>query len=443
MTRPNIAVVVLDTLRKDAFDEHFDWLPGRSFENAWSTSHWTVPAHGSLFTGKYPSEIGVHAKSRALDYPEPVLAEQLQNHGYDTRAFSANVNVSSELGFTRGFDQFTGNWRQRAVSMGAINWQEFVREADDSGLQRYAKAFKNCLESETGILTALGRGLEFKIRSEMMEVGYLADSGAREGLKYVKRTEFDDNGEFLFMNLMEAHHPYAPPRKYRSVGLPELQGLPATLTGELQSDAGDLRRAYQDSVEYLSDSYKSIFEILDDQFDYVVTLSDHGEMLGEHGVWEHLYGLYPELTHVPIVVSGDDVSGTSNRLTSIMDVHRTVLDWAGVEADGRGRHLLNDTGHDELLTEFHGIDETNCDTLVASEVDPSSADIELRGIALPPDYYGYEAHEGEFHERGNSPIDDPENYIMDIVESIPTRDYSEDANVSKNVRAHLKDLGYA
>jgi len=47
----SIALVVLDTLRKDSFDEHFDWLEGVRYDNAWSTSHWTHPAHGSLFTG--------------------------------------------------------------------------------------------------------------------------------------------------------------------------------------------------------------------------------------------------------------------------------------------------------------------------------------------------------------------------------------------------------
>lgn len=71
----NVAVVVLDTLRKDAFDRHFEWLPGLQFDNAWSSSHWTVPAHGSMFTGKYPSETGVHAKNVLLDCEQPVLAE--------------------------------------------------------------------------------------------------------------------------------------------------------------------------------------------------------------------------------------------------------------------------------------------------------------------------------------------------------------------------------
>lgn len=54
----NIALVVLDTLRKDLFDAHFGWMPGERFEHAWSTTHWTAAAHASLFTGLYPSEAG-------------------------------------------------------------------------------------------------------------------------------------------------------------------------------------------------------------------------------------------------------------------------------------------------------------------------------------------------------------------------------------------------
>jgi arylsulfatase A-like enzyme len=73
----NVAFILLDTLRKDAFERQFDWLPGRRFDNAWSPSHWTVPVHGSMFTGLYPSETGVHARSVTLDCDRQVLAEQL------------------------------------------------------------------------------------------------------------------------------------------------------------------------------------------------------------------------------------------------------------------------------------------------------------------------------------------------------------------------------
>ena len=62
----NIALVVLDTLRYDAFEEFFDWLPGVRFTNVFSPGHYTIPAHAGIFTGQYPSEVGTHAKSEDL-----------------------------------------------------------------------------------------------------------------------------------------------------------------------------------------------------------------------------------------------------------------------------------------------------------------------------------------------------------------------------------------
>ncbi len=69
---PDIALVVLDTLRKDYFEEEFEWLhsTGTYFDNGWSTSHWTIPAHASLFSGRYACEIGTGAKKSAFDGQE-------------------------------------------------------------------------------------------------------------------------------------------------------------------------------------------------------------------------------------------------------------------------------------------------------------------------------------------------------------------------------------
>ena len=80
----SVAIVVLDTLRKDTFDRYFEWVEGTVFDNAYSTSHWTVPAHASLITGKYGSEVGVHGKSRMFDYPGDTIVEKLQESGYTT-----------------------------------------------------------------------------------------------------------------------------------------------------------------------------------------------------------------------------------------------------------------------------------------------------------------------------------------------------------------------
>ena len=70
----SVALVVLDSVRTDYFEEHFDWLSGRYYTDAVSTSHWTIAAHASLFTGRYPGEVGVNMKDTGLD--------QLEGLGY-------------------------------------------------------------------------------------------------------------------------------------------------------------------------------------------------------------------------------------------------------------------------------------------------------------------------------------------------------------------------
>ena len=99
-----MAVVVLDTLRYDHFRRYFAWVPGTRFANAYSTSNWTIPAHASLFTGQYPSEAGVHSKSRSLDDWETALPARLRDRGYRTSMYTANPNLSARAGWTDGFD---------------------------------------------------------------------------------------------------------------------------------------------------------------------------------------------------------------------------------------------------------------------------------------------------------------------------------------------------
>src|ERR1700733_12720902 len=80
--------------------------PGVRFDLAFSTSSWTLPAHASLFTGRWPHDLGVDWKSPLRD-DVPTLAEYLAAHGYDTAGFAANLDFCSrETGLARRFTQY-------------------------------------------------------------------------------------------------------------------------------------------------------------------------------------------------------------------------------------------------------------------------------------------------------------------------------------------------
>jgi arylsulfatase A-like enzyme len=442
----SIALVVLDTLRKDAFDDHFDWLPGTTFEHAYAPSHYTVPSHSSLFTGLYPSETGTHAKSHLFTPPHPPLAKRLQSQGLETHGFSANVQISRQFDWHQGFDNYTGSWKSKhanAVS-DIFEWNAFIRKHRDEGPQRYLRALWECVSGDCDTIPSLKHGLEIKYRTHTAP-----DDGAREALGHVRKTDFDDDA-FLFMNLMEAHGPYKPPSEYRTVEIDDMPGFAESVRNEPvpEDTAADIRQAYDDSVRYLSEMYEQIFEALRTEFDYVVTLADHGENLGEKGIWGHGLGLYPELTHVPLSIWGLDGSETRKEVVSLLDVHRTILAMAGVEEsdyNGRGRDLRSPVSPRPQLTEYLGLNMWRERKLSAAghgdEYETYEQD--LYGIATPEDYYGYEDFDGAFLEAGTSTADDPQSQMEELAGELEYREGDGEMEISDSVMQSLEDLGYA
>ncbi|MDH3686310.1 MAG: sulfatase [Myxococcales bacterium] len=114
---PNLLLFVVDTLRADAVGPyrtdpsrpsdtpHVDRLAreGILFEEAYSTSSWTRPAMASLLTGLQPRRHGVESRRASLEPAIPTLAEWLTTAGYDTALVTANPQIGSFFGLTRGF----------------------------------------------------------------------------------------------------------------------------------------------------------------------------------------------------------------------------------------------------------------------------------------------------------------------------------------------------
>lgn len=437
----SVALVVLDTLRKDYFDEYFDWLPGRWFDHCYSPSHRTPPVHASLFCGRYPSELGVYTDTDQLDCPDPTLAEVLSESTYQTRAFSANTYVTSHFGFDRGFKEFETPWQLAALDGDVFDFQSHVGESDKDGIRMYLSALGATLRSDKPTLRSLIYGA--KLFGSSRGMFGLGDDGAHEALSYVEQLEVAEK-EFFFCNLMEAHEPYEPPADYRTV---ELHNFPTTVEvamREYDVDPVKVEQAYEDSVQYLASKYRDIFAELRSSFDYVITCADHGELFDRDGLWGHFFGLYPELSHVPLVVSGPELDDEHRpEVVSLLDVHRTVLDLTDVEAESRGRSLVGAVTSGSFLTECHGIAQRRLDNL---QHEPDALerarqyDVELSGIATPVDYYGYETIH-DFIETGESVHENPRSTMVDLSDSL-TRVSGERGDVSNSVQNRLEDLGY-
>ena len=82
------------------------------------------------------------------------------------------------------------------------------------------------------------------------------------------------------------------------------------------------------------------------------------DKFGEKGIWDHGLGLYPKLTHVPLLILEIDCGETCEETVSLIHVHWTILRIAGVKDEnyeGRGRDLQPLADHEPQLTEYLGL----------------------------------------------------------------------------------------
>jgi len=121
--RPNIVLVIIDTLRADRLNIYRKSLPegvapeldsyanrGVRFDRAISQSSWTRPSIGSFLTSQYPRTLGLFVeKGDALSEHYVTVAEVLKAAGYRTLGLTANPNINSAYGFDQGFHTYVNS----------------------------------------------------------------------------------------------------------------------------------------------------------------------------------------------------------------------------------------------------------------------------------------------------------------------------------------------
>lgn len=430
---PSIAIVVLDNVRYDAFCDHFNWIPGMNFKRAYSVSHWTIPAHGSLFTGRFPREIGTHAKHFELDCPNPTIAEQLSKNGYRTSLFTANPHLLQWGGWRRGFDSVIGPHRFKQKD--GLDWAQFIQRTESSGLSLYFKAIIECVRGDKPWFKSLKEGWkEYRDPGEW-EIHHIRAALERQS---------NSNPEFAFINLMEAHTPYSVAESYMPKTRVTNTSTGAGFAGDVTNPAA-VKKSYYAAVRTLSDRYESLFDYLSQRFDYVITLSDHGELLGENGLWGHGFGLQPEVIHIPFNIYGPrtPTNSESDNLVSLLDLHETVLTLANVDSSGRGINILGDSKREKALFERCGQPDLHKEIFKRHGIYEKfdEVDVPLRGVA-DRDSYIYEDIQG-IHVLGQAKEENTKELLDESFNNIPTREVESDYDLPSGVKKQLRDLGYA
>jgi arylsulfatase A-like enzyme len=343
--RPNLLVVVLDTARADHLPPHrSDLAPriareverGHARSMFRSTAPWTLPSHASLFCGAYPTEHGIHGRAavrrdaRVATVREAVrrqdgawLPEALRRAGYRTWGVSANPWISEPMGLTFGFDAFAPVGPAKLRPRGPAGSQRRTSDRIPTTIRRpLGRAARHWLEWRGGI-----------------------DSGGADGVAHARRLMAEGDAPFFgFVNLMEAHVPYAPPRDHNE--LHGLAGLRAPATGRRRrsyentlgfnlgrdvfspAELGTTRALYRGEIRYLDALVGRLLDAVPDGTVVVIT-ADHGEALGEHHQLDHQVTMIEEVLRIPLVVLGG--APDPSALTDIRDLTGYLAGIAGLD----------------------------------------------------------------------------------------------------------------
>ncbi|EMA11800.1 sulfatase [Haloarcula marismortui] len=477
MQQPNILLVIMDTARADYVEDervmpnlHEFAEEGTWFPNTFANAPWTLPSHSSLFTGRYPSEHGTTGAEKYFD-SETTLMSALSDNGYQTISFSNNPWISPEFGFD-DFDEFVPCWQlfRRGAGLASISQKE--------GLNSQIRALASKLaDSEAPFTIANALYMKF------IEGRY--DSGAaltnyRVKRWLTKRTE--QQPFFAFVNYMEPHLEYNPPKKYREEYLSEderqrwsdvNQDPWACLVGTAEMTDSDfklLRNLYRSELHYLDARLERLFNLLKTTGELdstvVIITGDHGEHLGERGLMDHQYSLSEELLRVPLLVrypSVFDRGKCDDRLVELRDLFATILSLAEVDNLGYAEKetpsldLTENGGRDAVISEYltpqPSID-TLCERYDVDRQTLEKYDRTLRSIRTPKKKL-VEESDGScqyFEIKDGGPqetdfLDDSDDELIQMIECAvgefpQDTDDEGDRTLPESNRQRLEDLGY-
>lgn len=325
--KPNVVIILIDTLRPDHLSFYgyptdtspfLTGIAGESFvfENVFSVSSHTAPASASLFTSLSPEDHGVIRSQIATErmrseinpklalnrIPEEAttLPELMKEAGYRTYGISDNYNVSDEMGFDQGFDEFIDNPR--------FYW----------GAPEVAR--------------------------RVMELRETINSGGPY---------------FLYIHFIDPHKPYHRRKPWFSEPGPPSRGsrkgaspvpawrVGAPKTGTLDTPGRDVNIAKYDSeIGYVDARIEDLYRTFGwDKNTLLVVTSDHGEQFYEHGHLGHGWTLYDEVLRIPLMIhdaTGRIGPGRSASPASILDILPGVMDFlgAGIPSGIHGRSFM-------------------------------------------------------------------------------------------------------
>lgn len=324
---------------------------GVLFSNAFAQSPICTPSRASFLTGRYPRTCRARQNGADIPNDEVPVTKLLHDSGY-VCGLSGKLHIStchpdaagqSERRIADGYDQFF--WSHDASDQWATNeYQQWVRAKGAAG-----KAAKSEL-------------------SEHIRLGPSAEAHqttwcAEKAEQFIEKAADFERPWLFSVNFFDPHHPFDPPEQYLAPYLEQLDEIPLPdyTEGELDPKPAWQRADHQGAYgsvagfpyDQMSDrdhrlvraAYWAMCDLIDDQVGrlvealertgqqedtVIIFMSDHGEMLGDHGIYLKGPYFYDPAIRVPLMVSWPSQFPAQriDSLVELTDIAPTLLELA-------------------------------------------------------------------------------------------------------------------
>ena len=332
---------------------------GVRFARCYTTHPVCMPARASYFTGQYPSHHGVWQNGVPLNPQADTLQNRLKRAGYHTALIG---KMHLECLWMRD---------ERHPSYGLDTFLE------GNGDPYYKDDYFQWLE---------GKGLYDSYKEEFDRMGHMAGYTrhideqnhlnswiAGHAEDYLKQRAADARSFFLSVGFFDPHHPFDACEPYASMFEPEQMPMPIFKEGAIQSKTPLARQAFKDKSDHCLDPQRmkktiaayhatgthidaTVGRVVDclrenglEDNTVIVFTSDHGEMLGDHGILHKGPLFFEGAVRVPLVYRFPErfgLRGTDTGFVSHIDFAPTIAALAGVQGPrlAQGRALFDQAG---------------------------------------------------------------------------------------------------
>ncbi|MEX3008039.1 choline-sulfatase [Hoeflea sp. TYP-13] len=351
--RPNILIIMVDQLNGTLFPDgpaewlhapHLKALAERSarFVNNYTASPLCAPGRASFMSGQLPSRTRVYDNAAEFTSDIPTYAHHLRRSGYHTC-------LSGKMHFV-GPDQLHG-FEERLTTD--------IYPADFGWTPDYRKPGERIDWWYHNLGSVTGAGVA-ETSNQMEYDDEVAFHGIQK-LYQLARTSDDAEARpwCLTVSFTHPHDPYVARRKYWDLYEdcthlePEVAAIPYEeqdphsqrlyLANDYKNfdikpeDVRRSRRGYFANISYLDDKVGELVGVLETtrmlDNTIIVFCSDHGDMLGERGLWFKM-NFYEGSARVPLMIAGPGIDPMRfDAPVSNLDINPTLADLAGVDLD--------------------------------------------------------------------------------------------------------------